>query len=198
MTSRFVLPLLLLGLAVGAQAEGAKDIKPGLWEIRHKTAMDGQQLPDMSEMLAKVPPEMRGQVQAMMEKNGAGVTDKGMTICITPEQAARQQFGADDQDGKCQVTDMKHEGNKTSMKMTCSDPQGEGETTVTRQTSEAWSSASRMTMMEDGQPHTMNSEMDARWLGADCGGVKPAGSGARNGKADKADKADKPNKPAQP
>lgn len=178
MKIKILLPFLLLGAVGALQAEGSKDIKPGLWEIRHKTAVDGQQLPDMNEMLAKVPPEMRGQVQAMMAKNGAGMTDKGVTICITPEQAVKQEYGTDPA-SKCQVTDIRQDGNVTHMKMQCSDPKGEGETTVTRQSREAWSSVSRMTMDENGTPHTMNSESTARWLAADCGAVKPAGSAGK-------------------
>lgn len=174
MKKTLLLPAFLLGAAGMLQAEAAKDIKPGLWEIRHKTAVDGQQLPDMNEMLAKVPPEMRGQVEAMMAKNGAGMTSKGVSICITPEQASSQQYGTDP-DSKCKVVDMKHEGKVTHMKMQCDDPKGEGETTVTRQSAEAWTSVSRMTVEENGAPHTMNSEVDARWLASDCGAVQPAG-----------------------
>jgi hypothetical protein len=169
-----VLALLLLGFVGFLQAQDAKDIKPGLWEVQHKTVMDGQALPDMNEILAKVPPEMRGQVQAMMAKNGAGMTDKGLTICITPEQITKQQYGNDPK-SQCQLSDMKHEDNVTHMKMQCSKPKGEGETTVTRLSPEAWTSVSRMTMEEKGTPHTMNSESTAKWLSTDCGDVKPAG-----------------------
>jgi hypothetical protein len=167
------LRMLLAGFASCVQAEEIKDIKPGLWEMQHKTVVDGQALPDMNKMLAQVPPEMRGQVQAMMAKNGAGLTDTGLTICITPEQIANQQYGNDPK-SQCQLTDMKQEGNVTHMKMACSKPKGEGETTVTRLNPESWTSVSTMTMSENGSPHTMNSEAAAKWLGADCGDVKPA------------------------
>lgn len=174
MKHKLLLAALLSGFAAFLQAQDAKDIKPGLWEIQHKTAVDGQELPDMNKMLEQVPPEMRGQVQAMMAKNGAGMTDKGVTICITPEQIANQQYGNDPK-SKCQLSDMKHEGNVTHMKMQCSKPKGEGETTVTRLSPESWTSVSKMTMEENGAPHAMNSESTAKWLGSDCGEVKPAG-----------------------
>ncbi len=168
-----LLAMLLLAFACSLQAEAIKDIKPGLWEIQHKTLIDGQALPDMNKMLEQVPPEMREQVQAMLAKNGAGMTEKGLTICITPEQVANQQYGNDPK-SKCQMTDMKHEGNVTHMKMQCSKPKGEGETTVTRLSPESWISVSRMTMEEQGAPHIMNSESTAKWLSANCGDVKPA------------------------
>ena len=173
MKHQSLLAILLLACAGFLQAEAIKDIKPGLWEIQNKTLVDGQALPDMSAMLAQVPPEMRAQVQAMMAKNGAGMTDKGLTICITPEQIANQQYGNDPK-SKCQLSDMKQEGNVTHMKMQCSKPKGEGETTVTRLSPESWTSVSKMTMEENGAPHTMNSEATAKWLNSDCGDVKPA------------------------
>lgn len=170
-----LLVMLLSGFTVCALADGIKDIKPGLWEIQHKTAVDGQELPDMNKMLEQVPPEMRNQVEAMLAKNGAGMTDKGITICITPEQVAKQQYGTDPK-SQCKVTDIKNEADTTHMKMQCSKPKGEGETTITRQSSEAWTSVTRMTMDEKGSDHTMNSESAAKWLGSDCGAVKPAGA----------------------
>lgn len=181
MKKSVILSCLLLGTTCVAQAEGNKEIKPGLWEIQHKTSVDGQKVPDMKEMLSQVPPEMRGQVEAMMAKQGAGMTDKGLTTCITPEQAASQHYGTDP-DGQCQVKDMQQEGDVTRLKIQCSQPKGEGEATVTRLGPEAWKSTTRMTVEENGAAHTMNSESTARWLGADCAAVKPSGSGKREEK----------------
>ncbi len=171
-----ILSCLILGIACVAQAEGNKDIKPGLWEIQHKTSVDGQKVPDMKEMLSQVPPEMRGQVEAMMAKQGAGMTDKGLTTCITPEQAASQHYGTDP-DGQCQVKDLQQDGDVTRLKIQCSQPKGEGEATVTRLGPEAWKSTTRMTVEENGAKHTMHSESTAHWLGADCAAVKSSGSG---------------------
>jgi hypothetical protein len=173
MKRQSLLAMLLLAFAGFLQSEAIKDIKPGLWEIQHETSVDGQALPDMNKMLEQVPPEMRGQVQAMMAKNGAGMTDTGVTICITPEQIANQQYGNDPK-SKCKMTDIKREGNVTHMKMLCSQPKGEGETTVTRLSPESWTSVSIMTMEEQDAPHIMNSEATAKWLSSDCGDVKPA------------------------
>lgn len=174
MKNNFLVGIILLASSGCLRAEDAKNIKPGLWEIQQKAAVDGQALPDMNEMLAQVPPEMRGQVEAMMAKNGAGMTAKGVTVCITPEQVANQQYGSDPE-SKCQMSDMKQEGNVTHMKISCSKPKGQGETTVTRLSAESWSSVSTMTMEEDGAQHTMSSQATARWLKSDCGAVKPAG-----------------------
>jgi hypothetical protein len=173
MKNNVLITALLMVSASFLQADDAKSIKPGLWEIQQKAAVDGKALPDMNEMLAQVPPEMREQVAAMMAKNGAGMTNKGVTICITPEQAASQQYGSDPE-SECQMSDIKQDGNVTHMKIQCSKPKGQGETTVTRNSAESWSSVSTMTMEENGASHNMHSEAAAHWLKSDCGAVKPA------------------------
>lgn len=150
-------------------AEGM-DIKPGLWEIQHKMAMNGQQMPDMQEMMAQVPPEMREQMKAMMEKNGAGMTDKGMTICITPEQIAKGDVGTQDPENKCKMTDMKQSSNTMTMNIHCDAPKkADGTTTVTRVSNTQWTSKTEMTTAE-GQ---MKMDAKGKWLKADCGNVKP-------------------------
>ncbi len=147
-------------------------IKPGLWEIQHKTAVNGQELPDMQQMMANVPPGMRGQVEAMMAKNGAGMTEKGVSVCITQEQINNNTYGMDNK-GHCKVSDVQHSGNRTSLKMRCEDPKGEGETTVTQISPVQWQSTTRMTIEEQGKPQAINSEATGRWLKADCGAIKP-------------------------
>ncbi|HQQ62482.1 MAG TPA: DUF3617 domain-containing protein [Pseudomonadales bacterium] len=163
-------------VASAAMADGnplaGLDIKPGLWEIQHKTSLNGQQLPDMQQIMASVPPGMRGQVEDMMKKNGAGLTEKGLSVCVTAEQIAKAEF-ANDPKGHCKTSDIKRNGNKLSLKMRCDDPKGEGETEVIRINPEKWTSVTHMTIEEQGRPQAINSEATGKWLGADCGNIKP-------------------------
>jgi len=150
-----------------------KDVKPGLWEVKQKTAVDGQELPDISKMLEKVPPEMRAQVEAMMEKKAARlVSGKPMQVCLTKEQLEKQA-AENDAENRCQFNDLERDGNVTRVKVQCSKPKAKGETTVTRLNAESWTSVTQMMVEEQGSAHAVNSEADARWLSADCGAVKP-------------------------
>jgi len=153
------------------KAVDASQIKPGLWEIQHRTVVNGQELPDMQEIMAKVPVAMQGQVKEMMAKSGAGMTEKGVSVCLTAEQIANGNFGMPSE-GRCKISDVQHSGNKTSMKMHCEDPKSEGQTTVTQISPEQWESTTRMTVEKQGQPHTINSEATGKWLKADCGALK--------------------------
>ena len=168
-----MLALLVFGFA--AHADDLK-IKPGLWEVQNNMNVNGQQMPDMNEMMADVPPEMRAQMQGMMEKHGAGMTDKGMTICITPEQIANGNIGQNDPKSDCKMTDMKHSGNKTTMKMHCEGAhKAEGSTEITRISETQWQSVTQM-QSKDG---TMKSKSTGKWLKSDCGNVKPVGQKAK-------------------
>lgn len=149
-----------------------KDVKPGLWEVKQKTAVDGQELPDINKMLEKVPPEMRAQVEAMMEKKAARlVSGKPMQVCLTKEQLEKQA-AENDPENRCQFNDIQRNGNVTRVKVQCSKPKAKGETTITRLNAEAWTSATQMMVEEQGSAHAVNSEADARWVSADCGDIK--------------------------
>lgn len=160
---------VLLSTGCTLTLAGDSDIQPGLWEIQHKTKINGQQMPDMEEMMANVPPEMREQMKSMMAQKGAGISDKGVTICITAEQIARGETGAEDPDSDCKMSDIKHQGKKTSMKMDCTQPKANGQMEVIRLDDKHWKSSTEMKTTE-GQ---MNMEAEGKWLKKDCGAVKP-------------------------
>jgi len=174
------LAVSLLLLTPAAQADSmqdvmkslVKDVKPGLWEIQQKTVVDGQELPDLSKMLESVPPEMRAQVEAMMSKNASRlVSGKPMQTCITAEQLAKQAQ-ENDANSRCQFHNIQREGNRTHVTMQCAKPKGQGESTVTRINSEAWTSVTKMTIEEQGSTHKVDSEAQARWISADCSAMK--------------------------
>lgn len=162
-----------------------KDVKPGLWEVQQKTAVDGQQLPDMNQMLEKVPPEMRAQVEAMMSKKAAKLASgKSVQVCLTKAQLEKQTTENDPRN-RCQFNNIQREGNVTRVSMHCSKPKAQGETTITRLSAEAWTSITQMTVEEQGA-HAINNEAKARWLSADCGDIKPVEQQAPLSKEQKA------------
>ena len=168
------LSVVLFTTALSAALVQAEEtIKPGLWEVTVKAGVNGQQLPDMQEMLAKVPPEMREQVKAMMAKKGNSMTDAGaMRVCLTAEQIASNEYGADPK-GHCKATDIQKQGNKTTVKLLCDKPKGEGVTELTIRNEKSWQSVTHMTMEEHGKQQQVSSESSAEWVSADCGDVQP-------------------------
>lgn len=170
MTRSQVTALLFFGLFTTTVFAAGMDIKPGLWEIQHKMTVDGQKMPDMQEMMAQVPPEMREQMKAMMAQQGAGMTDKGTTVCVTAEQIARGEVGTQDKESRCKISNLKMDGTTTTMDIKCDAPRkAEGTTTVTRTSNTQWTSTTNM-KTDKGE---MKQEATGKWLKADCGAVKP-------------------------
>lgn len=182
-----LLALVVLVLA-GAPEAQAQKIRPGLWEntVSMKSS-DGRMeaaMAQMQEQLARMPPEQRAQVEAMMARQGVGLgAGKPNTVrsCITPEMAARDQF--DTGDGRCRSTGHTRSGNVVRFKFMCQADQqgasgdGEGEFTLVSETE----NRGKMRINATRQGQTMRMEMDttSRWLGADCGALKPAGGATK-------------------
>jgi hypothetical protein len=166
--------LTLLCLAIfslGVHAESLK-IKPGLWDVQHSMNVNGQQMPTTQDMMADVPPEMREKMKDMMAKNGAAMTDKGITVCITPEQIASGDLGQNNPDNKCKMSDKKQSGNKTTLKVHCDAPnKADGTTEVTRLSDTQWKSTTLL-RTEQGE---IKSNAEGKWLKSDCGNLKPGG-----------------------
>ncbi|MCB1615577.1 MAG: DUF3617 domain-containing protein [Pseudomonadales bacterium] len=164
--------LLLSGLlGFSSMALSMETIKPGLWKIEHKTMVNNQAVPDMSGMLANMPPALRQQIEASMKQQmaaqGVSGDGKSVQVCITPEQIASNQFGGDPE-GQCRITDSKRSGNTIEMVLHCENPAGQGKSTVTLQSDSSWLSTTSMTMQVMGKSQTINSEAKGQWQAAEC------------------------------
>lgn len=179
MTTYRAVRILLAGLFCLCVAPGvqAQSTKPGLWEIDSNTRVDGQAMPDMAAMMKDVPPQMRKQMEAMMAQQGVGMAPRGMRICVTPEQAVRDELPLRQEDG-CKTRWQQRSGKRLSFSMECSDPPAKGEGEVELISPEAWTSRMTMRIQEGRQTHEVRSETRGKWLSAQCGKIRPAPSTA--------------------
>ena len=179
-----ILPIVLLAMAAG-HACADPGIKPGLWEMRMgKNVVDGHdtsaQMADMSakmnEQMARLSPDQRAQMSAMMGQHGMGMPTGGGVIqmCITPEMAKRDVPVAD-KDGGCQPANVHHSGNRMTYEFNCVSSTGTKTTGTGESTVKGDSVASRsdMTVVDHGETHRIQSESEMRFVKADCGDVKP-------------------------
>jgi hypothetical protein len=178
---------LACSIAVPAFAD-LLNMQAGLWEMKAvKTVIDGKdqsaQISDaqakMQAAMASMTPEQRAKMEAMMQQYGGGASQGASAaagqICLSPEMAKRSELPMS-KDGKCQPT-YTQSGNTATFTYSCQTG------TVT---SSGKGSASRsgdlVSIISDGTTttasgtHTMHAEMQMRYLGADCGAVKPADS----------------------
>lgn len=172
-TSRFLVTLALAAGA-GAQAQTAPPIKPGLWQVQvqHEGAA-AEQMPDMSEHLKNMSPEQRKQVEAMMKSRGVDMSGGPgqMKICLSKESLDQGRWQGDQ--GRCK-TDVTHR-SATSWRWhsVCTDPKSESDGEANFSNAESYVVKSSTTMTVQGEVRTTKTRMNSKWLGADCGDVKP-------------------------
>ncbi len=167
-----------------AGAANAQTMKPGLWEITNQMqGAPGSQtagaMAEMQKQLASMPPEQRKMMEDMMAKKGVqmGAASGGgmaVKVCITPEMAARNDV-AQHQQGDCSHTNSPRVGNTMKFAYVCTKPPSRGEGQVTFTSPEAYSMQMKSTTTIKGKEESMDMQANGKWLGSDCGSVKPLG-----------------------
>ncbi len=179
---KVILVILITLLSSTALAQNS-GLKPGLWEYTPiSQIMDGRDMSaqmasaraEMQQTLANMPPAQREQMQAMMGQQGL-LSSGVMQICISPAMAAKDKPMVNAK-GDCEPTRVSRSGNKTSFEINCTTKGGtsvgKGESTISGDTV-----TTRMDMATTdarGNRHTMRSEIQMKYLGSDCKGIKPA------------------------
>lgn len=171
---------LLTGAALPVAAQAQK-LNPGLWEMQ--TSMksgDGRMQESMARMqkeLANLPPEQRKMMQDMMAKQGVGIDPakglQAMRLCLSKEQAERDEWPTDP-NGSCKYERVQRSGATTRFAFSCSNPKASGEGEATVHSAKSYSSRMSSQLTDkDGKVVRTDMQQQARWLGADCGTVKP-------------------------
>jgi Protein of unknown function (DUF3617) len=176
---RFAATLGLLLAAAPALANPG--IAPGLWEQR--MSMQGsdprlaRQMQEAQRAMAAMSPEQRKTMEQMMAQHGVGMSPgasgPGMTlkICISPEQAAKQELPPPGERCSHRITGRTANSLKFAVECPAEQARGEGETVFSND--KAYDGRFRMERSKAGATETMEMQVNARWLGADCGAIKP-------------------------
>ena len=157
----------------------ASVLKAGLWEInqtsqivdgRDMTAQMSQAQAMMQQQMGNLPPGQRAKIQSMMGQASGG----GTKICISPAMAAKYAPMVD-REGRCEPAKVTRSGSRTRFEFNCTingrTSAGKGESIASGDTI-----TTRMDMTETDSrgKHTMHSESQMKYLGADCKGIMPA------------------------
>jgi hypothetical protein len=176
-------PATLLGLLLASAAATADpSIAPGLWE--HRMAMKSsdprleKQMAEAQRAMAAMPPEQRRMMEQMMAQQGIGMGAVGgpgggmtMKICITPEQAAKQELPPPGERCTHRITGRTANSLKFAVECPAEQARGEGETVFSG--NKAYDGRFTMQRQNGGATETMQMQVQARWLGADCGSIRP-------------------------
>ena len=162
-----LLSLLCSPLPAGA----AGHLKQGLWEMTIKS--------DQMKAMPKLTPEQ----MEMMRQRGIQVpqmSDGGMVnkMCVSKEMAERDSppssMGSGPGQSDCKPQNMQRSGGSYSMDLVCNGPNMIGTGKVKGTTgSDLFTSVYDFKGTMHGQPVNTHSETSGKYLGADCGNVKP-------------------------
>ncbi|SHH07804.1 Protein of unknown function [Massilia sp. CF038] len=171
--------VFLSAIVVPAQSQS---MRPGLWEIDNKVgAKDsqmGRQMAQLQKQLAAMPPEQRKMMEDMMARHAgaamSGVSADGVkvTMCMSRDMVERNELPMQ-QTGNCTHQRLPQVGDTIQMRFTCTEPPASGEGTVHLDGDRAYTMDLRMTSSVKGKPETTTMHSAGRWLGADCGNLKP-------------------------
>ncbi|MBC7601354.1 MAG: DUF3617 domain-containing protein [Ramlibacter sp.] len=178
MKRTFFIAAAIAALATSATAQ---TMKPGLWEINNKmnagagSDMD-QKMAQARETMKNMPPEQRKMMEEAMAQRGIKMGEGGpgsmsVKVCMTKEMVERNEMPT--QRGECATTKQSRTGNTMSMAFTCANPPSSGEGTFTFNGSEAYSMKMMVNTAVEGKPTKMTMEGAGKWMGADCGSIKP-------------------------
>jgi hypothetical protein len=161
--------VLLLMLSISATVLAAERMKPGLWLMTIKSdAM-------------KNAPQMSPQQMEEMRKRGINVKQmqNGIMenkVCMTKEMVERDRPPMGKNQKDCHMDNFERSGNTYSAKMVCDGPnmQAIGIIKGVHSGLENYSWTTDLKGTSHGHKIDSHQEASGKWLGPDCGDVKPA------------------------
>jgi len=166
--------------AAFAQSAPSPKVEPGLWEIsialKSQSGKAEAAMKQAQAYISQLAPDQRKAVEDMMASQGVQLGDKTSTMkaCISKEDAERGEIPQ--QAGDCTQQVLERGARSMKVKFSCTtNPPARGEAVVNFQSSTAYTSTAVVDTEVIGQPERVNVDQTGRWLGADCGSVKPLG-----------------------
>ena len=167
MNSKSLLPLAVCAaLPFAAGGQDRLDIRTGTWEITATTHMSGTPL--SNEMLSKMTPEQRAEVQAAMREEAAkGPQTEVSRECITPEEVERPFASADLENCTQQIVRTTRTTQEARLQCT-GEYKGSGLLRVTAPNPQTMTATLELSAGDGPTPFTIKAQMKGRWLAAAC------------------------------
>ena len=164
-------------VAVAAGPLPVPPVKPGLWEARMSSLdADGHEMASPQQAaLAKLSPEARARMADAMKARGVAMPDAdgAIKLCFTKEmyesgrwQEMASEMGCTTNYSTTSSTAWKWHSSCTSLKS-----ESDGEAVFN--SAESYKTKVTTTATVMGKTKTSTRVVQAKWLGADCGDIKP-------------------------
>ncbi len=170
---RFVSIALVSTLSAWSHAQTAPPIKLGLWQIQSDRQIDGQKAPDLAEHLQKMTPDMRKRMEANMKKHGVDMSGEPGTVRMCQTKESLDQGRWQGAQGRCRTDFTSRTASAWKWRATCDQPPSETDGVATFASPEAYTVSSTTRLKLQGKPQVATMKLQAKWLGADCGDLKP-------------------------
>jgi Protein of unknown function (DUF3617) len=160
-------------VACSAAAQDAPPIKPGLWQVQSEREIDGKKAPDLGEQFQSMPPAMRERMVANMKQHGIDMSGPAgqMKICQTREGLDQGQWQREP--GNCKIDYSTRSKSVWKWRSTCSQPDSVTDGEAAFAGPESYTVKSSTTAATQGESHVTKMTLKAKWLGANCGDLKP-------------------------
>jgi hypothetical protein len=166
-------------IATAAFAAGMKlDVKPGLWETT-MTMQNAGTPPIADEQMSQMSPEQRQHFMAAMQGAMARAAQPHVTkSCLTEEQLRKGPPMGAEPDPDCKRNIAVDSSSQWEMHEECTGAHKRSVTAKFHANSDE-SVDGLFDVVMTGGSNTMTSKgtMHAKWLGRDCGGIKPSNTG---------------------
>jgi hypothetical protein len=159
-------------LAPAVAAAQTPPIKPGLWEVRSERQVDGRRAAPPGDPMKNLSPEVRARIEAQMKANGVAVGSGGANrICLDKASldAGRWQSRAT----SCKTDYSARGANRWKWHSTCTEPESTSDGEAVFTNAENYTVSTTSTHSFRGEPKTTQMTIRAKWIGSDCGELRP-------------------------
>jgi hypothetical protein len=173
MVAQIVLALQLL-LSASLSEAAMLDAKPGLWESTTTTQVEGGVMPQIPDV-SKLTPEQRARVEKSVGMRAGGRPSVStVRQCVTAQMLEKwDTFAKSERGDECQRSVLDQSSRHVKMSLSCGNGKSTGDMELTLSGSDRVSGKMAMVMRTDSGNRKINASFDSRWLGADCGNLKP-------------------------
>jgi hypothetical protein len=164
-------------LAIAAGPLPVPPVKPGLWEARMSALdADGHEMaPPEQAALSRLSPEARARMADAMKASGVSMPDSnGATkVCLTKEMFESGRWQQMSSEAGCTTNYSALSGTSWKWHSSCTALKSESDGEAVFSSPESYRTKMTTTATVMGKTNTSTRIVQAKWLAADCGDIKP-------------------------
>jgi hypothetical protein len=163
--------------AVAAGQVPVPPVKPGLWEARMSSLdANGREVarPELAAM-DRLPPEARAKMAEAMKARGLSMPDaSGATkVCLTKAMFESDSWQQAAKESGCTTNYSTRLGGTWKWHSSCTALKAESDGETVFASTESYRTKVTTTATVNGKTNTTTRIVQGKWLGADCGDIKP-------------------------